>query len=125
MLLHYYYYYYYYLLALHLACSAFNIVTAKVLVSHNANVNFQNEDGLSPLHISSENGEDELVDLLLEKGANVNALCDKGKGPVYYALKSVKSNQQPSVNKSLKCIYLLVKNGADFKSYVRFMFIYI
>ena len=41
-----------------------------------AEMNRKNESGLTPLHISSKNGQKDIVECLIKFGANVNAKCE-------------------------------------------------
>jgi ankyrin repeat protein len=56
---------------------------ARLLLENGANVHAQDEDGCTPLHGAAGSGHIEVVRLLVEKGANVNAevvrlLVEKG-----------------------------------------------
>ena len=60
--------------ALMLACSHGHLDAVKMLLEHNANVNKTTESGkMSPLHYAISSGKEEIVNLLLEKGADVEA----------------------------------------------------
>lgn len=58
------------------------------------------------LHTAAEEGHDAIVDLLIKKGANVNALTDFGKEtPLHLAITKASS--------IANVIYLLISNGAN------------
>ena len=73
------------------------------LLSQGANVNLQNEDGVSALSYASDRGHKEIVEILLTHGANVNARSDIGSTPLMNA----------AFMGHLKIIKLLIANGAD------------
>ena len=55
------------------------------LISLGANINIQNTDSNTPLHIAALNGHLEIVKLLLEKGADVNVKDKEGTTPLHLA----------------------------------------
>ncbi|GAA6077549.1 unconventional myosin-XVI-like, partial [Tachysurus ichikawai] len=57
------------------------------LVSSGANVNQRNEDGVTLLHIACASGYREVVDLLLENGADVQATDNSYWTPLHLAAK--------------------------------------
>lgn len=57
---------------LHLAANSDSITTVRTLVEHGALINVTNDRGLTPLHIAAGNGNTEMTDYLLLKGARVN-----------------------------------------------------
>lgn len=66
-------------------------------------VNRKGESGWTPLHFAAGFGSVEITDLLIKKGADVNAQEESGYGPIHWAAK----NNYPD------CIKLLIENGAD------------
>jgi len=46
---------------------------AQVLIEHGADVNAQDDNKSTPLHLASSGGHVELAQVLIEHGANVNA----------------------------------------------------
>ena len=56
-----------------------------LFASHGGDCNIPNNDGLTVLHINCPYGGG-LIDLFVQKGANVNALDNEGQGPVMYGL---------------------------------------
>ena len=55
------------------------------LLSHDADVNFRGSDLSTPLHHATT-GDSEIVELLLESGADTNSLDDKGRSPLHMTL---------------------------------------
>jgi ankyrin repeat protein len=76
---------------LHLAAFYGELKVARVLVEHKADVNSQNKEGETPMHILLENSgrdNDDILDLarlLLEHGADVNAQQKDGWISLHYA----------------------------------------
>ena len=60
--------------------------------------------GCTPLHVACNNGQDVVVDILLQHKAMVNPLNEKGQTPLHYAAWS---------HHGALCMELLVKMGAD------------
>ena len=54
---------------------------AKMLVENNALVNVRQQAGATPLHSAAQNGNIELLILLLEHGADVSVRMEGGKLP--------------------------------------------
>jgi ankyrin repeat protein len=59
---------------------------ARLLLEHGADVNVQDNNGATPLHVSAEVGTVEVARVLLEHGANVAARDSKGKTPMHDAV---------------------------------------
>jgi uncharacterized protein len=59
-----------------------SIPLARLLLDAGANVNGQGEGGFAALHTAAENGDEELVRLLLARGADSNLATAQGKRPV-------------------------------------------
>ena len=57
-----------------------------LVVKHNADVNTQDGDHETPLHLVSRNRHLELVQVLLDYGANVNVTNSQGQTPLHQAL---------------------------------------
>ena len=54
----------------------------RLLLARGADPNVRRANGLTPLHIASENGKIEIARLLIEYGASVEAKDDRGKTPL-------------------------------------------
>lgn len=54
-------------------------------IAHEANINWIDDKGKSPLHISIERGNLEISQFLILNGASVDLLDKEGKSPLYYA----------------------------------------
>ena len=64
-----------------------DMLTLRVLLLTNgADINATEWEGLTALHLASMNSRSDVVPLLLEWGANVQARCLYGKTPSQYAL---------------------------------------
>jgi len=86
------------------ACQDQNYEAAAFLIEQGANANYVDEDGYTPLWEASNHCDIELMILLLEKGAQVNA-CTAEVSPLHIACDSP--------FRSLEAIALLVAQGAD------------
>ena len=58
---------------------------AEYLLANNADVNAENEEGWTPLHMAAENNHDLIAELLLANKANVNARSNDGSTPLLLA----------------------------------------
>ena len=57
------------------------------LIQNGINVNSQNEDLLTALHICTRRGWTEISTLLIKNGANVNAKSATGHTPLHFAVE--------------------------------------
>jgi uncharacterized protein len=73
------------------------------LLAHGADVNAQDTDGDTALHGAAQNGNVEIIGLLLDKGANLNAKNKLGGTPLMWAAVWGKDD----------AAQLLLKRGAD------------
>jgi len=60
-------------------------------------------NGLTPLHLPSQEGHDHIVGLLLDRGADVNSLNSDGRTPLYLASQRGHDH----------IVRLLLEHGAD------------
>ena len=67
-------------------------------------VDVTNAHGCTPLHVACNNGQDVVVDVLLQHKATINQLNIQGQTPLHYAAWS---------HHGALCMELLVKAGAD------------
>jgi ankyrin repeat protein len=91
---------------LHLAvcCKDADLSFIEHLIQKGADVNFKNtSDGWRSIHYAISCGSDDMARLLIEKGANVNAIADDGTTPLILAAK----------NDSVFIAKLLLEKGAD------------
>ena len=65
--------------SIHVAAAAENIEAVKQHLATGSDVNAKNRDGVTPLHQAAWNGRKEIAELLIAKGANVNALILSGR----------------------------------------------
>ena len=64
---------------LFVACGNSDIKTVKLLIDKGANVNDENNCGITPLHNSCSKGKFYISKLLIENGADINAIDNKGE----------------------------------------------
>ena len=51
-------------------------------------------EGVTPLHLAADRGHTEVVELLITKGAEVNAQSDGGNTPLDWAVDSAHSDEE-------------------------------
>lgn len=96
-----------------------NINTIQHLIKQGADVNFScpydKDEYRTKLHSAAKNGSIELVKLLIENGANVNARDKYGETPLHHSIyHSVLDETQSNNNVSKEeIVKLLIENGAD------------
>lgn len=73
-------------------------------------INEPNGYGNTPLHVACYNGQDVVVNELIECGANVNQVNEKGFAPLHFTAAS---------RHGALCLELLVGNGAHVNIKVR------
>ena len=66
-----------------LAADWHNYLAASLIVRHGANVNVHIGNGFTPLHVSANKGQENLVRLLLKHNANVNVQDNAGCTPLH------------------------------------------
>ena len=76
---------------LHIAVKNNSIELVKYFLDKNYNLNDINKYGQTALHIACEQGNEKIIDLLLEKGADINIKDNKGRKP--YDLFPQKNNK--------------------------------
>jgi len=84
------------------------------LIEEGMDVNVKNKDGMTPLHTAAINGKGEVVELLIQHGAIVNAVDNVKNTPLHYALNQ--ENDTVSDEKYLRTIKTLHENGADIEA---------
>jgi ankyrin repeat protein len=81
-------------------------ILVRLLVQHGADVNTADFDQKwTPLHFAARDHKEEIVRILLEAGANVDAIDSFGNTPLWRAVMTASSN--------LAAIRALIKHGAD------------
>lgn len=75
----------------------------KRLLKYDLNINDQNNNGFTPLHIITQKGNLEIVNLLIDKGALLDIKSNYGNTALHYAIQ----NKYEDVSK------LLIDKGAD------------
>lgn len=71
-------------------------------------VRLRNDEGTTPLHVASRNGYKALAELLVSKGADVNAVRSRGWTPLLDACSSHRGSKE--------MVEFLLSNGADIKA---------
>ena len=89
--------------ALQQAVANGHISVVRLLVTHGADVNAQDEEGQTPLHECARNGDAAVTKLLMEKGAQLEVRDDKGLTPLQVAAALGKA----------AVVEVLLQNGAD------------
>jgi len=89
---------------LHSACQNREIV--ELLLDRGANVEANNNHGMTPLHVTARDNCLDVAELLLDRGANLEARNDDGNTPLHMAC----------VKGSLELVRLLLDRGADLES---------
>ncbi|KAI5621888.1 transient receptor potential cation channel, subfamily N, member 1, partial [Silurus asotus] len=72
-------------MALHICCRMKNVEMAKVLVEFNANLDSQNDDGQTPLHIATLEGDQAMVKYFYYRIANPNITDKLDRNPLHIA----------------------------------------
>ena len=80
----------------------------QLLLERGANVNAQDKDHLTPLHLACYNGKLEIVRALLSHGAGVNAKGILGQTALHLVLDGNRSGRD-----AIGVVRLLLENGAD------------
>lgn len=75
------------------------------MINDLTDVNFQDNDGNSYLHVAVQSNSINIVERLLEKGAIIDIKDKYGKTPLMVAISSYNGNEE--------LIKLLIKKGAD------------
>lgn len=60
----------------------------ELLIKYGANINYQNNDGYSPLHIACMDNYSDIVELLLNNNANINQQSNDGDTALIIASKN-------------------------------------
>lgn len=89
--------------ALHLACLTANQSIGQLLIINGADVNrWDKSKSATPLHFAAQAKSVECIQLLLRRGANVNAGIEK-RSALHVAVEK----------RALKCVEALLRNGAN------------
>ncbi|KAK6194550.1 hypothetical protein SNE40_000167 [Patella caerulea] len=70
---------------LHKCCIEGNVTSAEIIISRGADVNKQDDDWWTPLHVACYRDNPELIQLLLNNGSNVKILDVDNNFPIDYA----------------------------------------
>ncbi len=97
----------------HAAVNANAIDCVKIMLTRGANINLADDEGVTPLMTSvrvTYRGTIKITELLIKKGAKVNARAGKGSTALMYASSSVAAHYQ---DEYVRVVRLLIKNGAQ------------
>ena len=83
-----------------------DIEQLKLLIAEGADVNAQEEFGVTPLHIAALFGNQEIIRILIDEGANPNIKAEEEITPIYCTIVSPASDR-------MKVAELLIDKGAD------------
>ena len=75
---------------LHQACRVGQVATIRQLLDGGMPVDSHDEDGWTPLHTAIQNEQREAVELLLDRGANIEAVAG-GRTPLFWAIWDAES----------------------------------
>jgi len=59
----------------------------RYFLEHGANPNLSDEGGACPIHLASEIGDEDVIDLLISYGASVHVRDNEGESAVFYAIR--------------------------------------
>ena len=89
---------------IHVACKAGQVEVAKILLDVvPGSVHSQSREGDTPLHIAAREGFEDLTELLISKGSDINLKNAKGAAPLHEAV----------CEHSVECVKMLLQVGAD------------
>ena len=94
-----------------------------VLLTSGAHLNcYYGDDKFKPIHMAASKGYTQLIEFLLKRGENINAMSGKGKTPLFIAAERGKSNcvrfllgqgADPDFNPNLTCLKAAFENGHE------------
>ena len=87
-----------------------NVEALKEYLINDSEVNFSDKDGWTLLHFAAYGGHNEIIELLIEKGANLNEESIKGKTPIDLAKGNIKKDTAELLRKHG------AKTGAELKA---------
>ncbi|XP_059091061.1 rabankyrin-5-like isoform X1 [Tigriopus californicus] len=83
------------------------------VIAKGANVNAQNSENFTPLHLAIQRGNGEFIDVLLEHGASTEIKSSAGFPPLWYALKALEDQTTGSNGKGTNLPEKLIAAGAS------------
>ena len=103
---------------MHTAARFGNLNFVKFFLSNGANVNLTRIwDKKSPLHVAVENHHLEVVEYLIDHGANLNQKDSQGHEPLCY-VTMLKGYEKDEIYKFLEPKYMALRNSSKEKSYI-------
>ncbi len=90
-----------------------NIPFIKMLIDKGGNVNIQDlEVGMSPLHQAICRGNEEMINILIENGADIEAKDIDGFSALHFFVRSDHIEDKEKIETNKNIILTLIKNGA-------------
>ena len=65
-------------------------ILIQYFIDRKLNLNTINNEGKTPLHLAMKKGNIDIIELLIENGANTKIKDKKGKKPIDYASREIK-----------------------------------
>jgi ankyrin repeat protein len=88
--------------------------TVTFLLENGADPNMSSNNGDAPLHYAAELGFDEVVNLLLDKGARINDVNHMGFTPLSWSISSGTREHYPNSEETIQeTVHVLLERGAD------------
>lgn len=81
---------------LSIAVSLGKVETAKILIDKKADLELRDNEGMTPLAIAASKSDVDMVNLLLERGANVNAVDKHGRSVFFHAVNGITATDKRS-----------------------------
>jgi ankyrin repeat protein len=76
-----------------------NVEEVKQCLTLGEDVNLRGLANMTPLHRAAQNGRKEMVELLIENGADINAMTDSGETPLDWAINRRHVELYPQIRK--------------------------
>lgn len=95
---------------LHYAALHGNLEEVKTLIANGADINMQDDGGMTPLQFAMQEKRQLIIEFLLSLNANPNLLDAHGNGSLWTAVMTTKKN---SFDADIKIIELLLSHGAN------------
>ena len=88
------------------------------LINDGADINFRNADGKTPIYVAAEKGHTRVVDLLIERGADLRIVDNLNQSPLTVACRNSKDGTNDIIYKKwFDIIRFLIEAGAPLNQY--------